>query len=153
MPLLKVPHHEQTRDADCLAACAFMLLDYYNIRIRYNRLLNILNVDPEFGTSFYNLTSLQQLGLQVKIEDGYMAVLQLCIDASHPVITSVDTGRLPHWNNVSTLHAVVVIGLDEQSVQINDPAFADSPKKIDKVSFESAWLEREYVYALIQPSL
>ncbi len=32
-----------------------------------------------------------------------------------------------------------------------DPAFADAPQQVDRVLFESAWLRRDYVYALILP--
>lgn len=34
-------------------------------------------------------------------------------------------------------------------VRLNDPAFPDAPKVVPRIQFESAWLRREYLYALI----
>lgn len=40
IPPLNVPYRKQVQHADCLAACAAMILDYYEIVVPYSRLLN-----------------------------------------------------------------------------------------------------------------
>ena len=40
--LLPVPHHKQREGADCLAACAAMVLSYLGLSVAYERLLKLL---------------------------------------------------------------------------------------------------------------
>jgi predicted double-glycine peptidase len=67
-----------------------------------------------------------------------------------PVIVPLRTGELPHWSeNID--HAVVVVGMDEHSVYLNDPAFATAPIQVPHGDFDLAWLEREEYYAVLAP--
>lgn len=150
MPLLKVNHQQQQRSSDCLAACAAMALNYLGVQVQYNRLLRLLRV-RDAGASFFNLRALEPLGVSVLLAEGDMDQLDTHLADGYPVIASVDTVDLPHWNNESTFHAVVVVGNDVGMIALHDPAFADAPKIVERISFESAWLRREYVYAAIQP--
>ena len=52
--LLAVPHQRQQQEADCLAACATMVLAYLNVDIKYQQLLKLLKVKP-YGTPGQNL--------------------------------------------------------------------------------------------------
>ena len=71
MTLLTVSHRQQTQQADCLAACAAMVLDYLHIPISYNKLTQLLKIDA-IGTPFRNLDNLQSLGLSILIGEGSM---------------------------------------------------------------------------------
>ncbi len=82
-----------------------------------------------------------------------MDLLQAYLEQKQPVITSIDTIDLPYWNKQSLRHAVVVVGLDDTTVSINDPSFSDAPKIVERTQFDSAWLRREYIHAVIQKSL
>lgn len=151
MPLLNVTHYKQRHEADCLATCSRMLLEYIGNRTRYRRLLRLLQVDADdAGTSFYQLKKLETLGVTVEIDFGYMGILADHCQNRRPVIASVDTRYLPSWHGLWRLHAVVVVGLDTDTVFLNDPAFDNAPFSINRTDFESAWLEREYLYATIQ---
>ena len=44
MNLLPISHRQQIQQADCLAACAAMLLDYLHVPIQYKYLLRLLQV-------------------------------------------------------------------------------------------------------------
>jgi ABC-type bacteriocin/lantibiotic exporter with double-glycine peptidase domain len=44
IPPLPVRHYKQTQLADCLAACAAMVLDYLQKSIAYERLLRLLGI-------------------------------------------------------------------------------------------------------------
>lgn len=150
MPTLSVTHVPQRHEADCLAACAAMALSYVGIQVRYNQLLRLLQVDTnEAGASFYHLKWLESLGAKVSIGDGHMALLETYLSHRQPVIVSVDTRELPYWNNLWQFHAVVIVGMEANNILINDPAFQKAPQQVNHIHLESAWLEREYVYATI----
>ena len=148
MPLLSVTHQQQRQRSDCLAACAAMVLDYHGVKVNYSRLLRVLRM-RDIGTSFYNLRALETLGVTVLVEDGSMDQLEVCLTSGQPLIASVDTQDLLYWNGQAVLHAVVVVGSDADTISINDPAFGVAHQEIDRVNFESAWLRREYVSAVI----
>ena len=148
MTLLPVSHRRQKRQADCLAACAAMVLDYLHVSIRYNRLNQLLRVDA-IGTPFRNLQHLESLGLSILIAKGDLQMLQMHLENSLPAIVAVDTVQLPYWDE-ATDHAVVVVGMDERHVYINDPDTEDAPQTISLAEFELAWLEKDYLYAVIR---
>ena len=150
MPLLALTHQQQRRRSDCLAACAAMVLDYLGVQVRYSRLTRILRI-RDAGTSFYNLRHLSALGVSVLFEDGDMVALEDHITNGHPVIASVDTQDLRYWQGQSVLHAVVIVGLDANTVSLHDPAFPNAPQVAERIAFESAWLRRDYVCAIVQP--
>lgn len=150
MLLLKVPHYPQRTQADCLAACAMMTLTYIGVKVQDQQLLRLLRVSDS-GASFYNLQHLQTVGVTVQIQDGYMELVDQCIQNNQPVIVSVDTIDLPHWHQTSTLHALVVVGSDPNTIFVNDPALKTAPQAVERVRFELAWLRRDYVYATISP--
>ncbi len=54
MPLLTVSHHRQRQQADCLAACAAMVLDFFQLSIGYEQLLRLLGI-RYFGAPFSSL--------------------------------------------------------------------------------------------------
>lgn len=153
MPSLTLTHRVQSEESDCLSACAWMVLHYLGIDIRYRRLTRLLKVGDS-GASFHNLTYLNQLkrsnAVSVLIEDGHMDLLAQYIAQGHPVIASVNTVDLPYWNGESEAHAVVVVDLDDATVSLHDPWFEDARKLVERSLFDSAWLRHEYRYAVIQ---
>jgi ABC-type bacteriocin/lantibiotic exporter with double-glycine peptidase domain len=62
--LLPVPHHKQKQQADCLAACAAMILDYLAQPIVYADLVKLLQIGP-IGTPSFRIQALNKLGLTV----------------------------------------------------------------------------------------
>ncbi len=65
-PLLPVLHRPQIDQADCLAACAAMVLGYLQIPVNYDRLQRLLNV-RYFGAFFSDIENLHVLGVSVTI--------------------------------------------------------------------------------------
>ncbi|MCI0580001.1 MAG: peptidase C39 family protein [Chloroflexi bacterium] len=149
MTLLPVSHRRQKQQADCLAVCAAMVLDYWHVPITYKRLARLLRVDA-IGAPFRNLRHLRPLGLSILIEEGNLQALRGHLENGWPPIVAVDTAQLPYWDE-ATDHAVVVVGMDEQQVYINDPNTGDSPQIVSLAEFELAWLEKDYLYAVIRP--
>lgn len=151
MPLLPVSHQPQQQQADCLAACAMMVLNYYGIQAKYADLLKELKIQS-FGTSFDQLMSLVgAYRVSVDVGEGDWGMVEANIQAGSPVIAAVDTAQLQSYWQDKTSHALVIVGLDEANVYVNDPELTEGPKMISRAEFELAWLEMDYLYGLITP--
>ena len=144
--VLPVAHIQQGDRGECLAACAAMVLTYLGFTVAYNRLLKLLQVQPPIGTPAFNIRELEQLGLTVVYEQGTLAELHSHLSNNRPCIAFVKTIELPYWNEPGD-HAVVVAGLDETDIYLNDPAFAAAPMQISYGDFDLAWLGRDEFYA------
>lgn len=150
MPLLNLRHQQQQHETDCLVAAAAMVLDYLQIPIRYERLHRLLRAQP-FGTPFHNVEFLKSLNLSVVVDDGDLDKLHDYLALGLPLLASIDTGELAYWGGESTDHVVVVTGLDrtKKLVHLHDPFFPTGPVSVPIPKFESAWLEKEYLSAII----
>ncbi len=147
--ILPVPHLQQRAPGECLAACASMALAYLNFPTDYNRLLKLLQIKRDIGTPASNIRNLTQLGVQVIYKPGTFAELFGHLKQGHPCIASVRTGELPYWRGENLLHAVLVVGLDDQDVYLNDPAFPNAPTQVARGDFDLAWLDRDEFYAVL----
>ncbi len=145
---LPVPHIEQRQDGECLAACAAMALAYLGIAADYDQLLKLLEVQW-FGAFSSRVRNLEQLGITVVYKQGTLDELREHLQNNRPCIAFVDTSELPYWDRV-TGHALLVVGLDDQSVYLNDPAFPNAPVQVSHGDFGLAWLERDEFYAAFQ---
>ncbi|MBX3058239.1 MAG: C39 family peptidase [Anaerolineae bacterium] len=145
--LLTVPHQKQQNEGDCLAACAAMVLDYLNRSIDYPQLLQLLKIKP-FGAPASHVRFLEQLNLSVTYRVTDMGGIENLLAQGQPIIVFVRTGELPYWD-YSTDHAIVVVGIDDATIYVNDPYFTQAPIAVSRGDFELAWLERDYYYALI----
>ena len=146
--LLPVPHQAQADEGECLAACAAMVLHYIGFSISYEDLLRRLRVQW-YGAAASNLLSLESLGIEVLFQHGTLAELSKYLAEDSPVIVFVKTGDLPYWDQ-NLPHAMVVVGLGEVHVYVNDPAFTSAPIPIPRGDFELAWLERDEFYAVLK---
>ncbi len=145
--ILSVPHIQQRTEGECLAACAAMVLSYLKFPVSYDRLLEILEI-KWFGTPASNIRLLKKLGFTVTYEAGNFTAIRNHLEHDHPCIAFVQTGDLPYWQeNIS--HAVVVIGLDDNDIYLNDPEFATAPRQVSRGAFDLAWLARDEYYAVI----
>ncbi len=148
--LLPVSHVQQRSESDCLAACVDMVLNYLNAPTNYQRLLRTLRVNEQAGTPFPNIQRLERLGVTVVFRQGSLAQLYKFLQNGWPVIVPVKTRELPQWEE-DTDHAVVVVGMDEENIYLNDPAFARAPTPVTHGDFDLAWLERDEYYAVLAP--
>jgi ABC-type bacteriocin/lantibiotic exporter with double-glycine peptidase domain len=147
---LPVPHLQQQRDGDCLPACAYMVLAYMGKRIIFWRLRWLLGT-KSFGTPFSHLRHLERLGLTVDAGvRGNLALLHQHLRQNHPCIVSIETENLPHWQR-NTLHAVVVVGMADGFIYLNDPEFPEAPIPVASGDFDLAWLAQDERYAVLLP--
>ncbi len=115
--LLPVSNFRQQQQADCLAACAAMVLAYLHIPIQYNRLLDTLKT-TKIGTPFHNLTLLASRGLYIHIDEGNLDTLRNHLETGLPLIVAIYTQDLPYWKARTDVpseekqvdHAIVDVG-------------------------------------------
>jgi ABC-type bacteriocin/lantibiotic exporter with double-glycine peptidase domain len=148
--ILPVSHFQQREYGECLAACAAMVLGYFGVIVAYNRLLKLLRIELGLGTPAYNIRRLEQFGFTVIYQQGTLAELHEHLTHNHPCIAMVKTEQLPYWTE-SIDHAVVVVGVDDEAVYLNDPAFSNAPFRVSHGDFGLAWLDRDEFYAAILP--
>ncbi len=148
MPLLPILHCQQRQPAECLAACAAMALDYLQKPHSYDTLLKIIQVGYA-GAPFRNLHYLAKLDVSVSIEQGQITTLRAALAKKLPPIVFVATQELGYWHE-ATNHAVVIAGLDDDKIYLNDPAFPDAPKVVTIDEFALAWLEMDEFLAVLQ---
>ncbi|MEM7538304.1 MAG: hypothetical protein AAF639_39415 [Chloroflexota bacterium] len=56
---------------------------------------------------------------------------------------------MPHWNGVDLWHAVVVVGISQTHVYVNDPDEVNAPTPIPIGDFDLAWLAQNERYAVL----
>ena len=128
--LLPISLVRQRRQADCLVACAKMALDYLLIPADYNWIRSTLGT-TDSGTPFSRLQRLQPRAVTMIQDEGNLSLLQTYLDSGLPIITDVRTWTLHHWRQRTdvdererdTDHAIVVVGLDQGYIYINDLIF------------------------------
>lgn len=125
-----------------------MVLTYQDRAVRYRQLLKLLGT-KEFGTPFSNLRNLERLGVTVHVETGSLEFLYAFLCDNVPIIASVQTSEFPHWNEASD-HAVVVVGMNDSYLFINDPAFDTAPILVPHGDFDLAWLAQEELCGIIR---
>lgn len=145
--LLPIPQRRQLSQADCLAACAAMILDYLGKPAEYERLLALLDIGP-IGAPRRNIVRLARLGVDVVYREATPPILIELLRTGTPVIAFVDTAELPYWSS-ATNHAVVVVGVEGDDLLVNDPAFVDVPIRVPLDEFELAWLNADYMCTII----
>jgi len=146
--ILPVPHVPQREQRECLAACAAMLLGHIGLSTNYDQLLKLLRVTTNVGAPASNIRRLEALGVTVIYKQGNWAELQDHLMNNRPCMTPVQTEELSYWAE-QTDHAIVVVGLDEEFIYLNDPAFPNAPIQVSRGEFDLAWLARDEAYAVV----
>jgi ABC-type bacteriocin/lantibiotic exporter with double-glycine peptidase domain len=146
---LDVPHYPQVDDGYCLPACVQMVMAYLGLPSTQDRLARELDVRPPLGAPASNVIRLRSDVLDVTFTSGSLNDLRSHLTQGDPPIVFVQAGEFPHWQGRVAQHAVVVVGMDEQAVQVLDPAAGASPISVPIGDFMLAWSELDYIYALI----
>ena len=123
---LPVPHRPQQGEASCLPACVEMVLAYWGIERTQAELAARLGTDPVGGTPCSRVLRLHFPSLSISYLQASLDDIRDWLTRNVPVIALVQTSELPHWSCRSA-HAVVVVGLEEATVWINDPVFEHAP--------------------------
>ena len=125
-----------------------MVLEYLAQHPIYDDLLRVLDIGP-IGAPRRNIVRLTSRNISVVYREATVAILLDLVQHGVPVIVFVDTGELPYWSSASN-HAVVVVGADAEQLLVNDPAYSEAPIAVTVGDFELAWLNCEYMCAIIR---
>lgn len=127
-----------------------MALSHLGISRSQKELARLLKMRPGFGTPIPNITNLRSRQIDVTYQlNGSLPTIQRWLEHNIPVIACVEAGELPHWYGVRAQHAVLVVGIDEQAVNLYDPALTHGPTHVAIGDFLLAWDEMENRYAVI----
>jgi ABC-type bacteriocin/lantibiotic exporter with double-glycine peptidase domain len=147
---MHVPHFKQELDYSCLAACVRMILAFHRKDYSESDLRKLLKTRMG-GTSPARLIwQLPILGFEALVETGSLQSLSEHLNVGQPCIVHVWTLPLPHWDK-EAIHALVVIGMSEDSVLAHDPSLPTGPTTIPLSSFVSAWAATDYLMIVIRP--
>ena len=146
--LIPVPHRRQRSSSDCLGACAYMVLEHLAQHPIYDDLLKVLDIGP-IGAPRRNVVRLASRSISVVYRAATVATLLDLLQQGLPVIASFAPSELPYWSS-ATNHAVVVVGTDAEQSFVNDPAYPEAPIAVSIGDFELAWLNCDYMCAVIR---
>lgn len=147
---LAVPHRQQLNSGYCLPACVEMVLAYWGIARDQSAIAQQPGTIPGAGTPGSRIFLLISPKLDVTYQArGEVSDLLKALRQSIPPIALVSTGQLPYWNE-DTPHAVVVIGMEESHVILNDPARTQPGIGVLSAEFNLAWDGMDNAYALLK---
>ncbi|MBN1876595.1 MAG: peptidase C39 family protein [Anaerolineae bacterium] len=144
---LPVPHYKQSADGQCLPACVRMVLAYLGHDLTESRIARLLRART-FGTPASNIRYVETLNVSVQYGPLPLFKLRTYLQNHTPCIVFVQAADLP-YAYVPGFHALVVIGIDEEMVYLNDPAFEPNPHAVPLDYFMLAWSEFDYQAAVI----
>ena len=149
--LIPIHHCRQIADGYCLPACTQMVLAALGIDYTQESLGKLLGTDPEAGTPGSRIRLLESASLKVDYREADWQFLTTNLARRVPVITLIDTADLSYWDR-STLHAVVVVGTDQdaKTIWLHDPDQPSGPIPVSRNEFEMAWIEMSCLSGTIQ---
>jgi ABC-type bacteriocin/lantibiotic exporter with double-glycine peptidase domain len=106
-----------------------------------------------YGTPASRITRLTSLGYKVTYEQTTLEQLRVYLEQQIPCIIFLRTGALPYWDQ-DVAHAVVLVGLERETVYWHDPELTTGPTSVDHSAFLLAWSDLDHYCATIcHPSL
>lgn len=145
--LLSISHLQQHNQSDCLPVAIQMVTNHLGLAISYAELTKLLGTQW-FGTPFRHIERLKFYSLHVSI--GYLGLSEIgnYLEKGIPVISCLHTADLSYWTKASD-HVVVVVGIDDIFVYVNDPVLATGHQPIPHAEFELAQLEFDNLCAVL----
>lgn len=155
MILPSVPDLRQTTDYSCGASALQAVLVYWGIDSQETALIDQLNSTPEMGTSPENITAVAtSFGLKAKtVENMSITDLKQYLQKKVPVIIDAQAWNGEYDQNGNWIdmppadwstvwedgHYMVVIGLDDKNVYLEDPSLIGTRGYIPIDEFVSRW--------------
>lgn len=119
------PYVHQDEDLPaCVPACVLMVCTHLGIEVGWEELTADLGFDPQTGTPFANIENLRRL-VAIRVDSLEEVEQRLDLPSPDPVIANLfvpDDELLGYsLNPDASLHAVVVVAIDERSATFSDP--------------------------------
>jgi ABC-type bacteriocin/lantibiotic exporter with double-glycine peptidase domain len=126
-----------------------MVLAYLQNPVEESKVSELFEAD-EIGTPTSRILRLEKWGYQVSYGSTNLEQLNDWLSQDVPPIAFVQTQFLDYWTK-NTPHAVVVVGVSNEQVYLNDPAFETAPQVASHDGFLAGWIEMDEVAAIIVP--
>jgi uncharacterized protein YvpB len=150
--IIQKVHHKQTTPGGCVPTSIAMVFSRYRrsdknqVRDWMDELSAALGTDENHGTvfdpldeSFVSEFSLKPWGFHHEAKASDLETIERDIQQGIPVICMIESRYLP-YSTEDRLHAVVLVGIDEESVFLNDPLCeGDEVVKFPLPAFLEAW--------------
>ena len=154
LELVQKKHYPQKAKNACVPAALRMVLSSFSPELgeKYSEenLLSFLGT-AETGSVLENLYRLEELGFRVEVAPSNLTEIHLYLTSiKKPLIAVVYTEYLPYLA-ASSLHAVVIVGIDEQNVFLNAPLLDGAPIVISVEEFQRAWYFWGNVIIILEP--
>lgn len=142
---LDVKPFQETLHADmCGPASLKIILDYYGVNKTENELADLTSLVPGLGVDDVSIAkAAESLGLKVEIKnESSFEEIEKWLKKGVPVIIDWFTrGRQDYDDSdVADGHYSVVIGLDEESIYLQDPEIGGE-RKIAREDFMKVWFD------------
>jgi hypothetical protein len=127
-----------------------MALGYQGVTLGEREVCDLLET-PLAGTEVLNTLLLEQrvAGCQLALDSASFEKLQETLAADILPIVFVVTRHLSCWQRGDTIHALVVGGVTDDGIHVNDPVFADAPRVVSRREFSLAWSELDHLAAIL----
>lgn len=128
MPSLNIPHIQQTKDGWCLPACVAMVTAYWQQPLLQDDVALWLGA-TNVGVPASRVHRLSARGWTVVYRTGSLQDVISWLEKGIPCILFVRTGDLPYWE-LDTPHAIVASGVQNEIVNVIDPAKETAPFRV-----------------------
>ena len=155
MNFIEKAHFKQADEVSCVPASLAMVLSVYDKEVSQAELKDYMGT-TESGIQVevaweslpferWNLQYYQRLGCSLEDLENELA-------KGVPPIVFIVSSFLPHSEG-DFLHAVVVVGLNRESIYINDPLLEESsPFEMELSIFQAAWQWYNYCMISVFPA-
>jgi ABC-type bacteriocin/lantibiotic exporter with double-glycine peptidase domain len=117
---------------------------------KHNSQRNKKGTHPQTGTPYSRIARLRSADIDVAYHKASgLEELGTWLARELPVIAFVQMRELPYWQGHWSQHAVVVVGIDQATVYLLDPATHDQARAVSCGDFMLAWEEMDLAYAVI----
>jgi predicted double-glycine peptidase len=145
--LTGVPDTRQSTEYSCGAAALQAVLNYWGRDVGEEDIMELLNTDPESGTYPEDIIRVAgAMGLEAEYRENLtLDEVEAAVRQGVPVIVDCQAWRSPASGNVSWAddwvdgHWMVVIGMDEENVYLEDPYILGSRGFMPRLEFEERW--------------
>jgi len=123
--VLKIPVIRQTFEYSCGAKVVQGILNYFNIDVREDILIEKCKTDKDLGTNIENIVSvIKEYGIQCFSKETNIEEIKKNIDKNLPVIVNFQAwGNLNDYElNWENGHYSIIIGYDKKNFYFRDPA-------------------------------
>ena len=148
--IIRIPYSRQLAEGYCLPACAQMVFAHLGISCSQPELARTLGVIKNLGVPASQVIRLRSRQVDVIYQtEGSLADIDKWLQQGVPVIACVQTSELSYWHRQVAQHVVLIVGMDQTTIYLLDPAYTDTVIAVAINEFFLAWDEMMLAYAVI----